>query len=218
MATSKQKITEQCQRIYARTVDRENLDPVVYKDEITLLVEQALNETLKEAVPPAGVYGGIELPDSGLLEFTGNTQLTLSADGLELTLPVAPINLPHGLGIFRVFNPVAVGSDYIPIPKEAQMTFGGSSASFLEGQVGYYRKNATTIRFTENVKVLATNPVTDEDDLVVEMFIMDFSQFSESATLPISPDMERIVIRKVLESLGDGKVGVAELSSKNNVE
>lgn len=207
MPTSKAKITEQCQRIYARFVDRENIEPVVYKDEITLLVEQALNESLKEAVPEQNVYGGVELPAAGLLTFTGSSLLTLSADGLEVTLPVVPITLPHDMGIFRVYHADTPTTPYIPITKEASMVFGGSDASYLEGQVGYFRKGFDKIRFTTNVKVLGSNPVVDETDIVVEMFIVDFSQFAATAVLPISADMERVVIRKVLESLSDGRIG-----------
>ena len=207
MPTTKAKITEQCQRIYARFIDRENLEPIVYKEEITLLVEQALNESLKEMMPDQNVYGGVELPTSGLLSFTPDLSTALSTDGKELTLPVVPINLPYDMGIFKVYHKDDPTAPYIPITKEASMVFSGSSAFYLEGQVGYFRQGFDKIRFTADVKALATNPVVVlDDDLIVEMFIADFSQFSSTAVLPISADMERIVIRKTIESLSDGRI------------
>lgn len=123
--------------------------------------------------------------------------LDVAASNAYITLPAQPINLPRGMGVWRIY--LNADDPYIPMPSQllgisGKTTHNGLNA-ILDGKTAYEYSSRNKIRFN---KTLAEMPET----VTVELLVVDPATLADTDMLPIPPEMEHTVIREVLQTLG----------------
>lgn len=212
--TTKARISEQIQRLYARFLEKDNPSDVIDIREVKLLVEQAINSTLKLQVAEnikAGIY---DIPRCSLIQYTCSVTSDSGNTRSYISLPVIPLNLPFDMGIWSVATTSGAATPYIPIPAQDYLVFQGTNLSFLEGKTGYYVQG-TKVYFTKDITTSANGSITS---VVVNILASDFSQFGDNDMLPISPEIESIIIASVLDQISNGKISQAELNAKQSTQ
>jgi hypothetical protein len=214
MATTKYKISEQVQRIYARFLDKDNPSDVIDLREVRILVEQSLNKVLKIQVAESFKAGSIDVPKCNLIQYTRTVTSDPTNNRAYITLPAIPLTLPMDLGIWSISATNAAATPYIPIPSQDVLVFGtianGTNVSYLEGQVGYYLQG-TKVYFTKDITLSANGSISS---VLVNLLVADFSQLTDTDLLPISPDVETAVINEVLSVISNGRVAQAEIATQ----
>jgi hypothetical protein len=198
MATNRRKIREQIQILYGQFLDKNGFNDNIDVRVIDLHVEQWINKLLKIQVLQNIKNGSIEIPSCSIATYT------LTPVSNKVTLPVFPIDLPLGIGVWNVI--LSDGKYAIPIPKGYMSLLGDTVASNLEGQTGYV--------VTKNVvefKKAVTGQVT------VEVLVSDFGSIGEQDLLPLSPDLELEVISGVLGIISEGKFSQLEFNKPEKV-
>ena len=214
MATTKNKLSEQVQRLYARFIDKDNPSDVIDLREIKLIVEQSINKVLKIQVADSFKAGMYDVPRCNLIEYTCATTSESLNSRASITLPAIPLTLPMDMGIWSISAIGSARTPYIPIPSQDVLVFGnisdGTNLSYLEGQVGYYVQGKL-IYFTKDITQTANGNVTS---VKVNLLVSDFSVLNDDDLLPISPEVESAVIADSLQTVSNGKVAQAELAGK----
>jgi hypothetical protein len=208
--TTKNILSEQIQRIYARFIDKENLSDVIDTREINLLMNQSINKVLKLQVADSFKAGLVDVPKCNLLEYTCAVTADAGNNRSYITLPAIPLTLPMDMGIWSIAAATGAMTPYIPIPAQDVLVFQGANLSYLEGKIGYYLQGKR-VYFTKNITLTANGTVTS---VVVNLLVMDFSQIGDNDVLPISPEVESAIIDDVLQTISNGRVSQAELASK----
>ena len=208
--TTKNILSEQIQRIYARFIDKENLSDVIDTREINLIMNQSINKVLKLQVADSFKAGLADVPKCNLLEYTCAVTADAGNNRSYITLPAIPLTLPMDMGIWSIAAATGAMTPYIPIPAQDVLVFQGANLSYLEGKIGYYLQGKR-VYFTKNITLTANGTVTS---VVVNLLVMDFSQIGDNDVLPISPEVESAIIDDVLQTISNGRVSQAELASK----
>jgi hypothetical protein len=212
MATTKFILGEQVQRIYSRFIDKNNISDTIDAREIALLVNQSINKILKLQVAESFKAGLVDVPKCNLLEYTCAVTLDSPSSRAYITLPAIPLTLPMDMGLWSIAASAAPLTPYIPIPAQDALVFQGANVSALEQQVGYYIQGKR-VYFTKDITQVANGSITS---VIVNLLVADFSKLTDNELLPISPEVETMVIEDVLNTLGLGKVAQAELQSQQS--
>lgn len=148
-----------------------------------------------------------ELNNISCCEDTDNTATLLG----KVALPAQPINLPNGMGVWKIYSKAAPHSPYIPIPTGlyamASATSHNTLAASLDALTCYEVFSNTFALFNQSTAEL---PSTVDIQLVV----VDPDQIGEYELLPVPPEMEPEIIRECLELLG--AVPAEDNSADNN--
>ena len=208
--TTKNILSEQIQRLYARFIDKENLSDVIDTREINLLMNQSINKVLKLQVADSFKAGMMDVPRCNLLEYTCAVTAETGNNRSFITLPAIPLTLPMDMGIWSIAAATGAMNPYIPIPSQDVLVFQGANLSYLEGKTGYYVQGKR-VYFTKNITLTANGTVTS---VVVNLLVSDFSQIGDNDVLPISPEVESTIIEDVLQTISNGRVSQAELAGK----
>lgn len=212
MATTKNILSEQIQRIYSRYIDKGNESDVIDLREIKLLVNQSINKVLKLQVAESFKAGMVDVPKCNIVEYTCAVTSQPTNSRAFITLPVIPINLPMDMGIWSISASNAAMTPYIPIPAQDVIVFQGTNLSALEQQVGYYIQGKK-IYFTKDITTVANGSITS---VLVNLLVSDFSTQGDNDLLLISPEVENSIIEDVLGVLGLGKIAQAELQTQQS--
>lgn len=196
--TTRKKINEQVQLLYTQFLDKNGFNDEIDVRLIDIHVEQSINRLLKVQVQSNIKAGNVEIPTCNIIEYT------LTPASNAVTLPVYPINLPMDMGVWKV-SLASNGVAMIPINSSMANIYGGTNASYLEGQTGYTVKG-NKVRFTTNVST----------SILVELLVSDFTTTGETDPLPVSPDIEADVITDVLDRISQGRFSQTELNVKQN--
>lgn len=214
--TTKFRIAEQVQRLYARFLDKDNPSDVIDIREVIILVRQSLNKVLKLQVAESFKAGEYDIPKCNLIEYTCATVSDSTNSRAYISLPVIPITLPMDMGIWSIAATGAALTPYLPIPSQDVLVFGtvanGTNVSALEGQVGYYVQGKR-VYFTKDITTSANGSISS---VIVNLLVADFNSITDTEMLPISPEVESAVIDDVLQSIGSGRISQAELSVKQD--
>jgi len=202
MPTTKIKLAEQVQRIRSRSVDRENLDPVLYRAEALLAVEQSINKVLHIETINANRYGNSQIPQSSLIKYS------VAVASNKATLPAFPLNLVNGMGVWEIVNPSDSLNPYIPVPASMAKMLGDTIASGIEGQVGYFQYG-DVIEFLSDVA---------DGNYDFWLLTSDFSKWGDNDPLPLSSSYELDVINMALQTFGLSQLSQSDLQSLNNLE
>ncbi len=213
MAT-KSTLSEQCQRIYARFLDKDNSSDVIDIREVMLLVSQAINKILKLEVAESFKAGLVDIPKCSLIQYTASVTADAPNNRSFITLPVIPLTLPLDMGIWNIAASNAAMTPYIPIPSQDVLVFQGANLSYLEGQVGYYVQGKKVF-FTKDITLAGNGSISS---VIINILASDFSQFADNDMLPISPEVESSVITEVLNIISGGRVSQAELASQQQAQ
>jgi hypothetical protein len=210
--TTKNILAEQIQRLYARFIDKDNVSDVIDIREIKLLLAQSINKILKLQVSESFKAGQIDVPKCNLLEYTCAVTSESGNNRSYITLPAIPLTLPLDMGIWSIAASNAALTPYIPIPAQDIIVFQGTNVSALEQQVGYYVQGKK-VYFTKDITLSANGSITS---VIVNLLVSDFSQIGDNDLLPISPEVEAVVIEDVLNAISGGKVAQIELQTKQS--
>jgi hypothetical protein len=212
MATTKNILSEQIQRIYSRFIDKNNISDVIDLREINLLVNQSINKVLKLQVAESFKAGLVDVPRCNLIEYTCAVTSQPANNRAFITLPAIPITLPLDMGIWSIAASSAAMTPYIPIPAQDVLVFQGTNLSALEQQIGYYVQGKA-VYFTKDITLLANGSITS---VIVNLLVSDFSAISDNELLPISPEVESTIMEDVLNTLGAGKLAQSELQTQQS--
>lgn len=212
MATTKNILSEQIQRIYSRFIDKGNESDVIDLREIKLLVNQSINKVLKLQVAESFKAGMVDVPKCNIVEYTCAVTSQPTNSRAFITLPVIPITLPMDMGIWSISAANAAMTPYIPIPAQDVIVFQGTNLSALEQQVGYYIQGKK-VYFTKDITTVANGSITS---VLVNLLVADFSTQGDNDLLLISPEVENSIIEDVLGILGLGKIAQAELQTQQS--
>lgn len=165
------------------------------KEEVRLLVEQALNRLLK-----AERFNNLNEGERGVVDLLlveyDNVAVTTYKDTSKCTLPAIPVALPRGQGVYHVSGVNTPNDPYIPIQaSQWPLIKNQRILGALSDRIGYEVRGKELI-FTKNLPGISINSV------LIRLLVSDFSKFSDTELLPIPADMEDTVIRSVLEILG----------------
>ena len=160
-------------------------ETVASDSDILTLVQSSHNNILASS-------NAITFVSIDLYTLTTDTQSDLQATA---TLPAQPINLPRGMGVWRVYSRKNPSVSWIPI--QAGSTF------MLDGMIDDSIDLLNTYEYFDN-KTLYFNSTVGEipTDMKVQMVVVDPDQISETDLLPIPADMEEDVILDVLKIVG----------------
>jgi hypothetical protein len=212
MATTKNILSEQIQRIYARFIDKNNVSDAIDLREIKLLVNQSINKVLKLQVAESFKAGLVDVPKCNLIEYTCAVTSDSGNSRAYITLPAIPITLPMDMGIWSIAAPTAAMNPYIPIPAQDVLVFQGTNVSALEQQIGYYVQGKL-VYFTKDITLSANGSITS---VKVNLLVSDFSVINDNDLLPISPEVETTIMEDVLNTLGAGKISQVELQTQQS--
>lgn len=209
---TKNILSEQIQRLYARFIDKDNVSDVIDSREVMLLVAQSINKVLKLQVSESFKAGQVDVPKCNLLEYTCAVTSESGNNRSYITLPAIPLTLPLDMGIWTISASTAALTPYIPIPAQDIIVFQGTNVAALEQQIGYYIQGKKVF-FTKDITLSANGSITS---VKVNLLVSDFSQIGDNDLLPISPEVESLVIEDVLNAISGGRVAQAELQSKQS--
>lgn len=212
MATTKNILSEQIQRIYARFIDKNNVSDAIDLREIKLLVNQSINKVLKLQVAETFKAGIVDVPKCNLIEYTCAVTSDSVNSRAYITLPVIPINLPLDMGVWSIAASSAAMTPYIPIPAQDVLVFQGTNVSALEQQIGYYIQGKR-VYFTKDITLSANGSISS---VRVNILAADFSTTTDNELLPISPEVETTIMEDVLNTLGAGKIAQSELQTQQS--
>jgi hypothetical protein len=184
VATNYKILGEQIQRIYSRSIDREDIEPRIDYREVKPIMVQVINSLLKiEHLQRSEVSG------TSVATYILPKQTATNYEYVQLT--VTPISLPKEQGVHRVYKEGCPWAPFIPIRTgDFEIAFGTPTA-YLEGQVGYY---------LNGTKIIFTKPVSE--NIEVQLVVNDPALVSDTDLLPIPPEMEQMVIQGVLQLIG----------------
>lgn len=203
MATTRAKIAEEVQLLYGQFLEKNGFNDLVDWRLADVYIEQSINKYLKVEIINNLKAGKVEIPQCNILTYS----LTASdSDGIsKLTLPVIPLSLDNGMGVWAITPANGIPVPYIPLSETEVYVYSGTNLAFLEGQTGYWVER-NVVNFTKNGITAVT----------VKLVVSDFQQFGKTDLLPIDPGMESTVISDVIGMMTAGRVGQAELNSIDN--
>jgi hypothetical protein len=181
--TTRNKITEQVERLYMRSFDREDLKPKIERREVALIIDEAANELLSLEQRAATRVGIVDVPTCMIARYTAQSATQVTP--FTATLPAYPIQLPLDMGVWSIKS--SAGTAYIPIKTDFWDLIGGLDEGLLEDQVGFYVRGRT-ITFTRI-------PTATVD---IELLIVDPALLGEFDPYPIPVDMELKVVERAL--------------------
>lgn len=183
--TTRNKLSEQVERLYMRQFDREDLRPKIERREVALLVDQAANELLAVEPKAAAKVGVVDIPTCMIATYTA--QVVNVASGVySSVLPAFPIQLPMDMGVWSVTaEPTA--SAYIPIKTDFWDLMSALDEGLLEDQVGFYVEGKSII--------YTRQPSTT---VKMKLLIVDPGLLGPFDPYPIPANMETLIVEKTL--------------------
>jgi hypothetical protein len=182
--TTRNKISEQCERLYMRSFDQENIKPKVERREVALLIDQVANEMLALQQQLAIKVGVVDVPTCMIATYAGQPVVSNKA-----VLPAYPIQLPLDMGVWSV-SPEPAAATYIPIKTDFWDLLAAEDEGLLEGQIGFYVEG-------RNIYFTAAPSAT----VKIKLLIVNPALLSEFDPYPIPADMEIKLIERVVALL-----------------
>jgi hypothetical protein len=175
--------------------------------ELKIAIGQVINEALKIDYFQTNMLRGEDkerIPNGSVLGLYENIAVESWNGVSRCDLPIKPIKLPRDMGVFAVYpkwqtnGNIDFDSEIIPL----QMGQGGMLKSqrlisTLLGQIGRETFGSHLV-FTRDL-----TEISQQVTLAMRLVIMDISQYDDYTHLPILPEMEADVIRKVVAMYGE---------------
>lgn len=173
--TTYNKISEQIQRIYSRSIDRENLLPLLDKREIRLLVVQVSNQLLSTEVKNAQRIGDLQIPSCSIVSYP-NIAVIITTPVFTLS---SPVNTTFSLsaGVTTIGSPIisyAAGSiiKVGDLVNHANLPAGTTVLNILSSTAATLSANATAtgsgltfVCWNKNIS-FASNVQLENGDLI----------------------------------------------------
>src|SRR6056300_74196 len=192
--------------------------------EVAFYVETAFNKLYKVAANDF-LAQGLSIPDSTMLakfEVTGTKNQDGAPDAesyevnyYEIELPVSPVSLPNGLGLFKLYpkgrSTGGARREFVPVPNGQQFLMQSSiiSTNFLENLDHYEWEGGRTVF----AKFSNANAVTDTTKtFIVFMLVNNFKSLSDSVEINLPQEMVNDIVTLTVQLLS----GVQEDDSSTN--
>ena len=194
MASTIGRISEQIQRIVSggnpASTQRVTLP------EIRIAIGQVINRLLKmERINNYNEGERTPVVDAAIAEYD-NVSVSAYKDTSSCTLPVTPLHLTRGRGVWHVSLVDSPHEPFIPLqPGQWALVKNHRLLGELGGLTGYEVRGNKLI-FTKNLLD------QDIEYVLVRLLVNDFDSYSDTDILPIPADMEMTVIEEVLKLLG----------------
>jgi hypothetical protein len=194
MASTIGRISEQIQRIVSGG-DPSNTQRVTIP-EIRIAIGQVINRLLKmERLVNYQEGERSPVVDAAIAEYD-NVAVTTYKDTSSCTLPVIPLHLTRGRGVWHVSKTDSPHDPFIPLqPGQWSLVKNHRLLGEISGITGYEIRGNKLI-FTENL------PGQGVSEVLIRLLVNDFDSYSDTDILPIPADMEMTVIEEVLKLLG----------------
>lgn len=112
----------------------------------------------------------------------------------KATLPTQPINLPRGMGVWKLFSASDPFVSFIPVSSGEMFLYAGRISGAMD-ELNVYE-------YHDNKTLIVNKSVTDiPSDMKIQLLVVDPEQLGEYDLLPIPADMEFEVIASVLTIL-----------------
>lgn len=156
-------------------------------NEIKISIGQVCNQLLKVDYLTINGKMGETIPNGSVLGlYEGISPVSWVVGRSKATLPVKPLKLPRGIGIWSIYFTDDPSNEFIPLQLgQSNLIKSQPMISDLLGQIGYEALGAMDIGFTKNLPQLFPGKT-----LSMRLAIMDVSQYGDYDPLPILPEME----------------------------
>lgn len=191
--TTKKKIAEQIQRLIS---GNPVISARIHINDVILAVEQVCNQVLKADYFAVNTPEGDTIPNNCMVFTYDNVPVTTyKTTKSKATLPSMPINLPRNMGVLHVSKIDAIDEPFIPIPTSMYgIVKPQDLLGELSGLIGYEVVGKDII-FTQNLPGQSVNSV------YIRLVGMDIGSLSIYETLPLSSDMEAMVVQTAYKML-----------------
>lgn len=168
----------------------------VHINEVKRLVVQVSNQLLKADHFAINMPEGDTIPNNCMIFTYDNVPVTTyKTTKSKATLPAIPVSLPRNMGVLHVSKTDTIDEPFIPIPASMYGIIKPQDLlGDLSGLIGYEVVGKDII-FTKNLPGLSINSV------FIRLVGADISQLTDYDILPLSADLEAMVIRNVFDIL-----------------
>ena len=191
--TTKKKLAEQIQRLIA---GNPIISGRIHINDVMLAVEQAANQALKADYFAISTPEGDTIPNNCMVyTYESVPVTTYKTTKSRCALPSFPINLPRNMGVLHVSKTDAIDEPFIPIPTSM---YGIIKPQDLLGDLSgliAYEVVGKDIVFTQNLPGMSVNNV------YIRLVGMDMNTLSIYDPLPLSSDMEALVVQAAYNML-----------------
>ncbi len=156
----------------------------VQKQDVFKATEQWINSRFKLQHFNTTLNSGETIPDNASLATYQNITVTSGGGNNKstATLPIMPISLPRGLGVYDISD--GKGVHYIPIQKgQGALLTSDFLLNTLFDQV-WYEQNGLNITFSLDLTLYGVNEVE------ATLMVFDITQYSELDILPLPADFQ----------------------------
>lgn len=210
MASTKGKIKEQIQRIYQRFLERGDVNRSIDHREVELMLNQSINSFLSVETKEKFSEGFIDIPRCNIIKYASQTVVSDSGNNRSyVAIPAIPLSLPRDMGVWSVSDIASPDTPYIPLPSQTNIVMQGTNVAQLEQQTGYHVEGLR-IYFTKDITISLNGSVANVD---IYLLVSDLSLLSETDLLPLSPEIEKLVIADVLKTISLGVISQQEMNS-----
>lgn len=162
--------------------------PDIYK-----ALEQKINSKFQMQQFNVNLPSGEFIPDNLCIATYENVAVTSLGLKSKSVLPVMPVSLPRGMGILLIYDQNYPNRPFIPLQRgmyamlQTDVLFND-----LSGMCSYEPKGREII-FSKNLPLMGVN------SLVMELVVMDLTQYLETDLLPIPASMENDLVNELVK-------------------
>lgn len=185
----------------------------VQLSDISLAIGQKINELYKAQHFSVTLASGETVPDNLMLATYNGIAVTSLGERSVATLPIMPISLPRNVGVFQVYDSVDTSNEYIPYQAGQFNLFSKLPLiSDLLKQTGYEVQGNQLI-FSRDITLLGVKTVN------ARLVVMDINNYDDFSPLPISADMESLIIDSVFDKFAPVMgIALSKVSDNYNSE
>ena len=162
-------------------------------NELKISCAQVINQLLKTEYLGINMKTGEAIPNGTVVARYENVPVVQTTNNRsKASLPVKPMMLPRNMGVWSVYLEDSPEKEFIPLQMgQSNLLRSQLMISDLLGQTGY-EVRGNDVYFTKDITD-AGRPTS----VIIEMIIMDISNYNDYDVLPIPPEMEWQVIQEV---------------------
>ena len=173
--------------------------PKFERDEVKRFIIQFINQQIKTQHLTEEMAGGEQIPDGTVLAEYDSVAVEKYKNVSRATLPIMPVKMPLNIGIFHVSKTDDIINGFIPFEAgQLQMIGEEPFISEILGQVGYEPRGKYLIF---NRDITEGDDDTKIESVYMLLAVKDLSLYNDWELLPITSDMEAILISNVYEFL-----------------
>lgn len=192
-------LAEEIQRLYAKAIGATGaLKAAIDQREVYPIINQVANEILGTVIQESVKLGDLIIPSSMIATYNAVPVSTENGRSFAL-MPVHPLILKRNMGVYSVVpqtgsSPLIDGVPFIPITQEDWDVLSPTdinTTGLLEDQIAFY---------VEGRKVFFTKPPT-ATVVKLKLAISDPALIGDNDPYPITPELEIILVQRVLDIL-----------------